>query len=134
MIVVYFSETSLEKEWTDMQKKHEHVQFAEINKHFFDGQHMTVFVHFGKKELEAKHKARFRFLHIFKNYKMANGIAVFGPTYPKGILGTTFNEYILKHYKEFKNADFVTIREDDTQGKLMNPCKTCGIFLESLHL
>ncbi len=130
MKIAYFREKSLPDEWTRIHKKYPLTEFVEINPDFFDGQNMTVFVHFGRESLEDKHRKKFKELKIFKNFKLRYSLAIFGPTYPKGILGTTFNDYILKHPHDFRNADFVTIRNEGAHGKLMNPCETCDIFLE----
>ncbi len=132
MKIAYFNERTLTYEWAQLQKLYPKIQFSEINKEFFDGQQMTVFVHFGKKELEDKHRQQFKELNIFNNYKMGNNLAVFGPTSPVKILGTTFNEYILENKDVFRNADFVTIRHDGGPGKLMSPDVACETFLESI--
>jgi len=132
MKVAYFPERTLMYEWANIRKRYPKIEFSEITKDFFSGQHMTVFVHFGKKELENKHLAQFSELNIFGNYKMSNDLAVFGPTSPRAMLGTTFNEYILEHASSFRNSDFVTIRQEGSHGKLMSPDEACITFLESL--
>ncbi len=132
MKVAYFYERTLVYEWANIHKRYPSIQFGEIHKEFFDGQYMTVFLHFGKKELEDKHIEKFKEVSIFSNHKMKNDLIVFGPTNTQGEFGTTFNEYILKHANEFRNAEFVTIREDGSTGKLMSPDVACITVLESL--
>jgi len=132
MKIAYFPERTLMWEWSQIRENYPDFEFAEITKDFFDGQEMTVFVHFGKKELEDKHLKQFNELNIFGNYKMGNDLAVFGPTSPRAHLGTTFNEYILGNKEAFRNAEFVTIRKRGTPGKLMSPDEACITFLESL--
>ena len=132
MKVAYFPERTLMWEWSQIRKNYHDFEFAEITKDFFSGQEMTVFVHFGKKELEDKHLKQFSELNIFGNYKMSNDLAVFGPTSPRAQLGTTFNEYILGNKDAFRNSDFVTIRKEGSVGKLMSPDEACITLLESL--
>ncbi len=132
MKVAYFYERTLTYEWVNIHKKYPKIEFSEIHKEFFNGQQMTVFVHFGKRELEDKHRKQYRELNVLSNYRMKNNLAVFGPTNTQGEFGTTFNEYIINHANDFRNADFVTIRQDGSRGKLMSPDVACTTFLESL--